>query len=330
MTMHCPTLGELPPPPPGKTGWPWDADDGPPTTDRRPSSIVHCPSSGTSWPRVSIVTPSYNQGQFIEETIRSVLLQGYPDLEYIIIDGGSTDGSVDIIRKYEPWLAYWVSEPDQGQSHAFNKGIHAATGEWFYFLNSDDYLLDENSISRVMDYIDHHPGYSIYMGKIWSVDAEGRVRGKRGKNEAPFAYSVYTHDILLNQEAMVVHQGTFYRRRVFERAGVYSERLYYHMDYEFHLRASKYFDILTMEFPVAALRAHAGAKTQSASPRHWTEMFWARRANGGGLLQRHNLYFLKGYLTTSPRTKPVYSALMKVPVVQKLASLTGWNRLGFS
>ena len=84
---------------------------------------------GSAWPRISIVTPSYNQGQFIEETIRSILLQGYPDLEYIIIDGGSTDQSVEIIRKYEPWLTYWVSEKDRGQSHAINKGFERASGE---------------------------------------------------------------------------------------------------------------------------------------------------------------------------------------------------------
>ena len=88
-------------------------------------------------------TPSYNQGQFIEETIRSVLLQGYPDLEYIIIDGGSTDHSVEIIRKYEPWLTYWVSERDRGQSHAINKGFCRSTGVLLGWLNSDDVLLPE-------------------------------------------------------------------------------------------------------------------------------------------------------------------------------------------
>src|SRR5262245_19754812 len=110
--MQCPTLPELPPPPLGKTGWPWTVE-----TQRLPAVRP----DGSTWPRISIVTPSYDQGQFIEETIRSVLLQGYPDLEYIVIDGGSTDGAVDIIRKYAPWLTYWTSEPDHGQAHAINK-----------------------------------------------------------------------------------------------------------------------------------------------------------------------------------------------------------------
>ena len=130
--MRCPTLAELPPPPPEMTGWPWTVET-PPVPPVRPD--------GSAWPRISIVTPSYNQGQFIEETIRSILLQGYPDLEYIIIDGGSTDQSVEIIRKYEPWLTYWVSEKDRGQSHAINKGFERASGEIGGYINSDDFYL---------------------------------------------------------------------------------------------------------------------------------------------------------------------------------------------
>ena len=116
--MRCSTLAELPPPPPGKTGWPWTEES------PRLADMMH---DGQPWPRVSIVTPSYNQAEYIEETIRPVLLQGYPDLEYIVIDGGSTDGSVEIIRTYAPWLTYWVSEPDRGQTYAINKGWMRAT-----------------------------------------------------------------------------------------------------------------------------------------------------------------------------------------------------------
>src|SRR6185312_15779847 len=127
-----PGLDELPRSPRGKNGWPWTEPTSKSEVFVQPRSIG---------PRVSIVTPSYNQGQFIEETIRSVLLQGYSNLEYIVIDGGSTDNTVEIIKRYEPWLSYWVSEPDAGQTNAINKGFAVATGEIFGFINSDDLLV---------------------------------------------------------------------------------------------------------------------------------------------------------------------------------------------
>ena len=112
-----------------KTGWPW--------TEETDVSIY---DSNSKYPKITIVTPSYNQGQFIEETIRSILLQNYPNIEYIIIDGGSTDNTIDVIKKYEPWITYWVSEKDRGQSHAINKGFERATGEIVNWINSDDSL----------------------------------------------------------------------------------------------------------------------------------------------------------------------------------------------
>ena len=137
--MRCPPLNELPPPPPGKTGWPW-TEESAPLPDHMPD--------GNAWPRITVVTPSFNQGQFVEETIRSILLQGYPNLEYLILDGASTDNSVEVIKKYAPWLSYWVSEPDRGQSHAINKGMNQASGEIVAWLNSDDLYLS-GALERV-------------------------------------------------------------------------------------------------------------------------------------------------------------------------------------
>jgi glycosyltransferase involved in cell wall biosynthesis len=127
--MRCPRLIELPPPPQGRIGWPWTEE-----SEQLPETMP----DGRPWPKVSVVTPSYNQGRFIEETLRSVLLQGYPDLEYIVTDGGSTDDSVASIKKYVNWLSYWVSEKDRGQSHAINKGWKISTGTLIAYLNSDD------------------------------------------------------------------------------------------------------------------------------------------------------------------------------------------------
>jgi glycosyltransferase involved in cell wall biosynthesis len=153
------TLQDLPAPPEGKTGWPW-TEQSETLPDRMPD--------GPDWPKISIVTPNYNYGRFLEETIRSVLLQGYPNLDYIIIDGGSTDNSVEIIKKYEQFLAYWVSENDDGQTDSINKGYTKCTGDVFAWLNSDDSYENPFCLQDIAEL--YLQGYQFIVGECLNVD----------------------------------------------------------------------------------------------------------------------------------------------------------------
>jgi Glycosyl transferase family 2 len=162
--MQCPTLGELPAPAFGKTGWPWTEE-----SRRLPSQT----SEGCPWPCISVVTPSFNQGEFIEETIRSVLLQGYPNLDYLVIDGGSTDSSVEIIKKYSPWLSYWVSKPDAGQSDAINRGLKMASGVFATWINSDD-MLCRNALAEHALRIGFDSSV-VYVGICAYTDENGKI-----------------------------------------------------------------------------------------------------------------------------------------------------------
>jgi glycosyltransferase involved in cell wall biosynthesis len=162
----APRLADLPAPPAGNTGWPWTVE-APQLPSTRPD--------GSPWPRISIVTPSYNQARFIEETIRSVLLQGYPDLEYIIMDGASSDGSVEIIRKYAPWLTFWVSEPDGGQSQALNRGLQRGTGQILSWLNSDD-VYRENVLAEAAVEFAQRPGIDVVSGVVRQMAGVETVR----------------------------------------------------------------------------------------------------------------------------------------------------------
>ena len=145
-------LKQLPPSPAGKIGFPW-------TKETPPQYSVE------NLPKISIITPSFNQGKFIEETIRSVLLQGYPNLEYIIIDGGSTDETLEIIKKYSDFITYWVSKPDEGQSHAINEGLAKATGDIFNWINSDD-LLAPNALWKIASCFLGNTNIDVLIGKL--------------------------------------------------------------------------------------------------------------------------------------------------------------------
>src|SRR5208282_5024410 len=130
--MRCPQLAQLPAPPPGRSGWPW-TEESPELDDRMPG--------GGEWPRISIVTPSYNQGHFIEETIRAILLQGYPNLEYLISEDCSVDNTITVVRKYEKWLTLLVAEKNGGMSKAINRAWPKTTGEIVTWISSDDVYL---------------------------------------------------------------------------------------------------------------------------------------------------------------------------------------------
>jgi glycosyltransferase involved in cell wall biosynthesis len=155
----------LPSPPPGKTGWPW--------TEASAATLSPAMPDGQPWPRLTVVTPSFNQADFVEATLRSVLLQGYPDLEYFVLDGGSTDGSVAVIEKYAPWLSYWVSEPDGGQSAAIDRGLRRGSGLFATWINSDDMLCRDAVVTHASR-VGFNPTVA-YAGYCLQIDAKERL-----------------------------------------------------------------------------------------------------------------------------------------------------------
>jgi len=247
MIIRCPTLSELPTPPKGKRGWPWTEE-----TPRLPDSMP----DGTTWPRISIVTPSYNQGRFIEETIRSVLLQGYPDLQYIIIDGGSTDNSVEIIKKYQNWLAYWVSAPDKGQSQAINKGFEKATGKIYAWIGSDDYLL-KYALKNVAHAYRASPKAGAWCGGSLFVTTDGK---KTGVRQPPDRLDVET--IAAWNENSFGQPATFFSKEAWQQCAPLDENLYYGMDFDLWIKIAKKFTFEKVAEVLAIERLHKDAKTQ--------------------------------------------------------------------
>lgn len=250
--MRCPDISELPPPPAGESGWPWTEQSA-----RLPETMP----DGTPWPRISIVTPSFNQGRFIEETIRSALLQGYPNLEYIVIDGGSTDSTVAVLEKYSPWLSYRVSEPDRGQSHAINKGMAKATGEIAAWLNSDDWL-EPDILSAVAAAFRQLPE--------GMVGLTGACRWRREDNVSEIRHprSIFYPRLGRQIQYGLQQPSTYFRKAAFDRVGGVDQKIHFMMDKDLWLRFQQQgWDFQPTEKVLSNFRCHEGSKTTGKKPR---------------------------------------------------------------
>lgn len=213
----------------------------------------------SSIPKITVVTPSYNQGQFIEATVRSVLLQDYPNLEYVVMDGGSSDETVSILEAYDDRIDYWQSAPDGGQTHAINEGLRRASGEILGWLNSDDFLLP-GALSHVAECFTSAPSTDLLSGAGISYDQEtGRYQPHRacGTGWAPNLLS------MLTQHGNVIQHSTFWRSSVLDQVGLLDESYDYAMDHEFFLRCCAQGQTFRVtDRCLAAFRRHKDQKTQ--------------------------------------------------------------------
>jgi glycosyltransferase involved in cell wall biosynthesis len=206
-------------------------------------------------PKISIVTPSYNQGAFIERTIQSVLNQNYPNLEYIIIDGGSTDGSMEIIKKYQDKLAYWVSEKDRGQAHAINKGFHRATGDIVGWLNSDDEYCS-GTLETVAKTFTADNDVDFVFGNRITIDENGRIL--RDERHTRFSFSALVlYGMIVSQPA------SFWKRELFEKYGYLDESKRFCMDYEFFCRIGAHIKAKHIRKHLARFRRHPSSKSST-------------------------------------------------------------------
>ena len=227
----------------------------------------------TDQPLVSIITPSFNQARFLEATITSVLSQDYPRIEYMIVDGGSSDGSADIIKTYESQLAWWVSEKDKGQTDAINKGFARAKGEFLAWINSDD-TYEPGAVSAAVRYLQEHPEIGMVYGDCNFINEEGLVIGRFG--------SAQTNYRLLRQGyAHIPQQTMFFRADLWKQVGPLDPSFYFAMDYDLWTRIAARTQIKYVPQTWANFRLHSSGKTIAADDRCWPEMIRVHYRDGG-------------------------------------------------
>lgn len=230
-------------------------------------------------PKISVVTPSYNQGRYIKATIDSVLSQNYPNLEYIVMDGGSTDGTVDILKSYGKKIK-WESKKDKGQTHAINKGLRIATGEVLAYLNSDDIYLP-GALKRVGEYYQKTKADWI-TGDCLTISEDG----SRSQNNwlisgyKRFLMFLYSPLTLRIADSMLPQPSTFWSRRAWEKVGEFNEEYHYVMDYDYWLRMSKYFRPHDLKVPLSGFRFQDNSKSQTGRVKLMSEGIITLKKNG--------------------------------------------------
>jgi glycosyltransferase involved in cell wall biosynthesis len=224
-------------------------------------------------PLVSIVTPSYNQARYLQSTIRSVLEQDYSSLEYIIVDGDSTDGSVDIIRRYADRLAWWVSEKDRGQTDAINKGFAHAHGEILAWLNSDD-TYQPGAVAEAVAFLCSQPEVGLVYGDANFIDENGCVIGR-----FPAAQTDYRR--LRRGYVHIPQQASFWRADLWHKVGPLDPSFYFAMDYDLWVRLAAQAPVQYTPRLWANFRLHTQGKTIAADDRCWPEMLKAHYRDGG-------------------------------------------------
>lgn len=232
-------------------------------------------------PLVSIITPSFNQANFLEETIVSVLNQDYPAIEYIVIDGGSTDASIDIIKKYADNISFWVSEPDRGQTDAINKGFAKAKGEILAWLNSDD-TYEPNAVSQAVAFLDTHPQVGMVYGDANLIDEQNQILGK-------FPARQTDYQKLLRGYVHIPQQSAFFRAHLWQQVGPLDPTFYFAMDYDLWVRLAKVSKIEYVPKTWANFRLHESGKSIVSDNRCFPEMLRVYQREGGSRFSQ--LYF---------------------------------------
>ena len=299
---------DLPCPSPQHKGWPWTS---------QPQSTPSSKSSyDTGYPRISIVTPTYNRAEFLEQALRSVLLQGYPNLQYIVIDGGSTDGSVDIIKKYEPWINYWVSEPDRGQSHALNKGLERADGELLAWINSDDFY-HPGAFHAIAEAYLSDPSLGLIFGDAHSLDDQGNLMGK------PNLPTLLDYPSLLKNwgPTWILQPTSFFSAKAWQECGPIDENLHYAMDMDLILKIAKAgFPFKRIDDMISYVISHPDAKTTAMREYLAVENAFILLSRHGELAETSAMFYLKEWLANPLiKSRSIINRITSHPIYKLLS-----------